>query len=679
VLEFADRPSWSLSIAEGRATVLLGPGDRRFDAGAVFSRIPRTRIRSVEATPEGLVLELGCDCSVTAFEVRDSALAIDVSDGATGPALRDVSTTASVGTEAEEIPAPPVVTAPPPLRAPLPTAEREAPVLQPPAVPPPSRPTLAELPPAPETDPGPMRPGAAEGPEGRVLSDLTEAIARATTQGNLRLAPVPREGAPAPPEALAADPGAGNLRLRLPGEEAWLTEEAPDGTDCQDGASYDVASWVPDDLSAAEAIAGFQAGLASDLDAIDEDQAVALARLYVGLGFGAEARAVLAALAPRHPDTALLEEMARIVDGAPPQGGILETEADCPGRAQLWVALTSGEAAKASDVIVAIGELPIALRRQLAPRVMSTLIARGDEPAAEAVRGTIERTEGPHGAPFALAAARMEAERAPDPDLATLRGLVGDRSPSSDEALAVLLEIARERASALDSGTLARAETRADDLRGTELGTRIGTGLIHAYLRAADFGRAAAWLSTIVETEALPPDGRAALAADFFSALTARGTDEDLLVQAARFEGPVSDLVRGEPAGIATAARLLDLGFSRLAERYLPEVPTAPDTLLLGARARLLAADPTGALALLEAVDPRAPDHSMLRAEAIRALGRAEEAPETPAPPAQPVPAEEAAEPDAPAVAGGTARALVQASEEARRQVDALLASAPSP
>ncbi len=80
VLEFGERPPWSLRLGDRRATVLLGPGDRRLDAKDVFARIPRTRIRAVTATAEGLELELGCDCAVTAFEVRRAALAIDVAD-----------------------------------------------------------------------------------------------------------------------------------------------------------------------------------------------------------------------------------------------------------------------------------------------------------------------------------------------------------------------------------------------------------------------------------------------------------------------------------------------------------------------------------------------------------------------------------------------------------------------
>jgi hypothetical protein len=636
----------------------------------------------VTGRAEGLEIELGCDCVVTAFEVRGAALAIDVADpGARPAALRNVTPTAATGSEADgeqgdgASTQPVIGAAPLPIVAPTEASgpgavgrDASAPVRVPQAV----------LPTTPVPEAGHSGPGD-DGTRGAVLSELTEAIARATTQGKLRLAETPDGAAAVPPAALLADPAATNLRLRLPGEEAWLPEAPPEGVNCRDAGSFDVASWVPADLKPAEALAALQSRLAPDLDSIDEARAVELARLYVGLGFGAEARAVLSALAPRHPETALLEEMARIVDGEPVQDGILAAEAACPGRAQLWAALATGEPGDARAVVVAVGELPVALRRLLAPRVMSSLHAEGDGAAAEAVRGTIERTEGPHGAPFTLAAARIEAGRSTTPDLAEVRGLAAGGAPSADEALAVLLEVARDRGEVLDPGTLARAENRAEDLRGTELALRLEIGLIHAHVQADDFPRAAAWLSRVIAAGGAPPAGKAALAQDFFAALAARGTEEDLLVHAAGFAGGASDLVRQDPAGAAVAARLVDLGFPGLALDYLPQAPADPQTLTLAARARLLSSDAEGALALLDGADPRDAAQAQLRAEALRALGRAAETDRTAA----------ASEGDlsriapeigaGPAAEPGTARALVQASEAARQRIDALLAGAPAP
>ena len=691
VLEFGARPDWSLTLGDRQARLLLAPGERSFDTGEVFRRIPRTRIRSVTVTDEGLDLTLGCDCRVTAFEVRGAALAIDVADGGgDAPGIRNVTPTAATETLSPET-APPAVeaAAPLPIRAPD-TVEAQVPRAA--GDPPPPRPLLAALPEAPAPDPEPgTEPGSAAA-QGQVLSDLTTAIARATTQGNLRLAGAPPGVPAAPAEALLADPAAGNLRLRLPGEEAWLPETPPAGLDCLDPAAFDVASWVPDDRTPSEAMAALQSGLATDLDTIGEAQAIALARFYLGIGFGAEARAVLAALAPRHPETALLEDMARIVDGEPVQTDLLAGQAGCPGRAQLWFALATGEEGSARDIVVAVGELPLALRRLLAPRVMARLAAEGDAPAAEAIRGTIERAEGPHGDPFALAAAQIEARNDRDPGLAAIRGLAAGRSPEADEALAALLEVAWDKGERLDGAILARAETRSEDLRGTALGTRLDVGLIHAHLLRDDFGPAAERFERLLAAEAVAPDNLAALARALFLALGARGADEALLIHAAALAGRASDLVREEPAGAAVAARLVDLGLPGLAERYLPPDPAETAARRLAARARLEAGDAEGALALLAGVDPRDAEAAALRDAALRLRARADAADGEAADgdgPGGDGPDEDWAGSNPQPVAGseaeplpaapGSARALVAASEEARRQVDALLAAAPQP
>jgi hypothetical protein len=40
VLEFDERPPWSLQVEGGRATLMLGPGERTFRTQDVFMRIP---------------------------------------------------------------------------------------------------------------------------------------------------------------------------------------------------------------------------------------------------------------------------------------------------------------------------------------------------------------------------------------------------------------------------------------------------------------------------------------------------------------------------------------------------------------------------------------------------------------------------------------------------------------
>jgi hypothetical protein len=438
-------------------------------------------------------------------------------------------------------------------------------------------------------------------------------------------------------------------------------------------------------VGAAQAIGALRASLAADLDAMDEGRAIDLARLYVSLGFGAEARAVLKAMAPRHPDTALLSAMAKVVDGEPSPPDAFET--DCPGRAQLWVALSTGTVADAEAVRLAVLELPLTLRRHLAAGLISASLEVGDSFTAEAIRASIERAAGPHGARFDLAAARIDSEREADQGLRRIRGLASEASPASDDALILLLDVANKHGSAVEDATLALAATRAEDLRATAPGTRLEIGLVKALLRNDDFAEAAARLSDAIAAGILPDDEIAMLAKAFLSALADRASDSEVLVHASALRAELSVLVRDGPVRAAIASRLLDLGLPGLAQDYLPDPSSGAAALALAARERLLSGDAASALAILEGMAEPDPDTLTMKAAALGSLGRNQEAaalrmalengggpPEAgtaePAPPG---------EPDRAYVQADSPRERVAASEEARREIDALLAAFPAP
>jgi hypothetical protein len=682
VMDFPERPEWSLRMAERRATIILPPGDWTVDAAAVFAEFSQTRIADVRGGGGGMELEFGCDCRVIAFEQGDTSLAIDVSNPGRNAVLHNVQATSSdgaTGQAADAETAPAVLSAPPP---PISYAgrvgDRAPPGPGPDGDSPQGRTAARALPSPPEPEQPPPPGGEPPRAAGSLLTELAKGIARATTQGALRLAPRSEEPPGAPPRGSAA-PAAANLRLRLPGEEAWLPREAPPESDCPEDAAFDAAGWGPGDSGAAEAISALRLALSEDIDAVDEDTALQLARLYISLGFGAEARAVLDAMAPRHPETARLSAMAHLVDGEPAPRGSLDRLAECPGRAQLWVALATGTATESEAVMVAVSELPLALRRHVAPRLIDIFLSAGDAATAGAIRAAIDRAAGPHGAPFDLAAAQIDMEREAPASLRTIRELASDTTPSSDDALTVLLEVAHERGEAVDPASIALAETRADDLQGTPAGARLQTGLIRALLRMGDFGEAA----TRLTSDGVPAEATATLAAEFFSALSERGPDEAVLIHAAGLRDTLSGLVRDNTAGAALASRLLDLDLPLLARDYLPDVPADAATAALTARLHLQTGDPAAALAALDRIGGAEPDHLRLRADALRALGQWEDAQAIRATiDAEPASVETGGQQGAippPVNSDDSPGALVDASEEARQRIDALLATVPAP
>ena len=88
VLPIGEATAWSLKQSGRRATLTLNRPRIEFDTRRVFDRIPRKRLVALgQDGPAGaLVLDLGCECEVSAFKQGESYLVIDISDGKAGPA-----------------------------------------------------------------------------------------------------------------------------------------------------------------------------------------------------------------------------------------------------------------------------------------------------------------------------------------------------------------------------------------------------------------------------------------------------------------------------------------------------------------------------------------------------------------------------------------------------------------
>lgn len=629
VLEFAERPAWTVRTSGETAEIVLSPAAHAFDLSRIFERIPRTRVRDVEVTESGIRLRLACACRVAVFAIRDAAIAIDVADGipsqglvaveqtsatdSAPPAAQESRPSTAKGAEVGPVMPPPRIGArTPDVVAPAPHPGRNAAQIDASAPLPDAAP---DAPPIPETPPE-LR--------SATLERLAEGVARAASQGTLRLVPgTSTSEIPVPP--IGAASGA-NLRLRIPGEEDWLSDGSVLRKHCIDQDRLDVGTWSAPDVKPADQIASAWRQVADAADVLDENRALDLARLFVSFGFGAEARGVITALAPRHPDAEVIEALSFVVDADTVPAGALADQADCPGRAQLWLTLATGIPGTPEDVLVAVSELPLALRRHLSARLIATFLEAGDKSTAEAIRATVDRAAGPHGDGFDLAAAHLDAADRRPHGMRTVRDLARSASPVADEALALHLALGNDGGPPPEPPALARAEIRADDLRGTETGVRLESELIMAALRMEDFELAGARLADAISADILPKERADALVAEYVRALAERASDETLLIHAAAMRETIVSRSDGGSERSALAQRLADLGFGRLARDYFPARGEAISDPALAAEVLLLSGDALGALALLEAQE--APDERQLgvRAAALRALDRPQEA-----------------------------------------------------
>ena len=252
-------------------------------------------------------------------------------------------------------------------------------------------------------------------------------------------------------------------------------------------------------------IARHRRALLGEFDRADPDSALALVRLYVANGMGAEALQLLAAFAPAAPESPVLAALAWLVEGrALPRPNLLSVPG-CGGQHALWQAFDAaldGRHAEAVTLEAAadggLGQVARGVRGRIAARLGLAAAAAKHWDAARRLSAMAERGLAPDdrlgGAMLTLLEARLDLadgdRAAAGARLAALRG-----APSwvGAEALLMLADLA----TAEPDGTPVALDPLRRDLgvlatsrRGTPLGTR--AFLAEARVTALAFGREAA-------------------------------------------------------------------------------------------------------------------------------------------------------------------------------------------
>lgn len=380
-----------------------------------------------------------------------------------------------------------------------------------------------------------------------------------------------------------------------------------------------------------------RATLVQEFDRPSTAAAMDLARLYIRFGFGAEALQVLNKTGAGGGEAAILIDAATVVDsGVASSGGALEGAARCPGATATW-RLAAGLQPSSLDLATAtwrdaalraFEELPLLLRRRLAPRAVETLTAMGHPDLAEAFRTRLDRAPGDHGRRWDLAVARLLYAQGED---VRADSLLSRAAASGDDVGAeALLEVAQRQMAqdrALSEDLIERLASASSSRDGTLLGRQL--------LVAELFGRAGQHqLKEVLGLIALEKETRAGRQEDLDSAMRAilKETFAHEVGQAAYAEailahltsfgtGPTWDSTR-----IAVAHELTEVGLANVAQDVLAPVIArgGADGRIAAAAAQIALGRPTEALLLLQPLDDgRA---SRVEAEALAADGRYEAA-----------------------------------------------------
>ena len=475
---------------------------------------------------------------------------------------------------------------------------------------------------------------------------LLRQLSRAAAQGVIKVAGPTLEAAaqsngPAPPQPEPAmpdepsppvesgDPVERHLNITTvvdrdkPVQEGLqgLTDE---GRACLSPELTDVAAWGPDDPTVSP-LDSLRATLVLEFDKPNPTAIATLAKRYIYLGFGAEAKALIKAFDVDLENRDILMQLAEIMDAGQVAGpGPLPDQVSCRTEAAMWGVLAvpnirAGVDIDRKAVLRAFSALPPHLRELLGPTLADHFLGARDIETATTIRNLIDRALGERDAGFKILEASIDSQEG-DTQAAIdkLQTVAMEGGPREAEAVASLLEAKLKTGAPISESTALLAESLAVEYRGTALGRRLTRAAILGFAKS---GRIAATFERInIALERGDLDQAEAdelrLATHLHNAK--ESSDVDFLTNF--FANRIgADALTGDGRATrrAIAERLLSLGLPETALSLYGSTRTGleePDQLLL-ARANLAVGRTAEAQKALQGLE--GPEAEMLAAKAL--------------------------------------------------------------
>ncbi|SEM52375.1 hypothetical protein SAMN04488103_101381 [Gemmobacter aquatilis] len=583
VITLAEPTRWKFGRSEDGYELRLDRAGIVFDLEHVFTRIPKTRIGAVASAGESrLTVTASCACHAEFFEFRPGIFVIDLKDGTPADgsgfetALED-SVPENHGSE------------------------------------------MAYG----WSDAQPMvKPGAAaEGPAAALqTSMMRESLLRELSLG------AARGLVDMKPIAASGFDGAGQMtgQIRIgddigfdPHQGGGIAPMPAQSDICIEDAQLAMQDWTRSESPQVE-IAGLREGLLKEFDKPDVGAVEKAAQSYLSLGFGLEARQLIAQFAPEMTSAPLLMSLGALVDGEHDPADTFGGMENCDTAAAMWSVLARphlrpSERINAAAIVRAFSVLPPWLRRSLVLPLGERLLEQGDLEAARRISDAADRVS-PQGV---TGAALIDAEllmRGGETAKAQkkLLAIAGERGALEPEALIAHVELAAAQKSAVSPAIISDLSALVQQHSGLDLELRLLHALILAEALNGDFGAA-------MKDAERAPEARA----EVWSLLAETGPDTAVLEFAVLGQaGPRPEVSR--ETGIRFAERLVRLGFGEEAALWLSAV--APESgsrteqeRLLFARIALAGRNALSALRHLAGIS--SPEATKIRAEAQMQLG----------------------------------------------------------
>lgn len=406
-----------------------------------------------------------------------------------------------------------------------------------------------------------------------------------------------------------------------------VTRLMGDGDGCIPDPALDIAAWGgegPYDRQIAEA----RMGLVGEFDRPDPVAVERVARLYVFLGMGAEARQVLTAFRYEPVNAGVLHDVARLMDGLDlPAESRLPTMAGCNGAVALWAFLGMSDPTaevNVNAVLRSFSALPGQLRMLVGERLSDRLLARGDEAAARTVLNAMGRATAGADRHVAALDAEMEigGDHAPEAEVALLE-IATTNDPLSRRSLAAVLQSRLDRGMVSEPAQIEAAAALAFEHRLDPEGAVFADLEIRSRALAGEIATA---LDAFERWQADVPEADKTATFDGLLAAVLTKADDQLFAKVilSYLGEPEFQDISG-PLRLDIARRLNDLGFADQSGLVLSgSTEDAQAAATERARAALALGAPTEVFAILEAVDGASAGR--LRAQALSMLGQHDQA-----------------------------------------------------
>lgn len=391
-----------------------------------------------------------------------------------------------------------------------------------------------------------------------------------------------------------------------------FSEATASGIRCFSGVETELSEWG--DPIGARDLGSIRRSAVAEDGMITQAGRLRLARYYLSLGFGAEARHLALGM-PKSDARDLIEAIGEILDHGKSGSDIFEGQITCQGAVSLWALLakpvSQADLPQSTDAILAsFSALPRHLRSHLGP-VLSERLRRAGEPenartALNAVTraGGGSRRQDLTAARLALIGTNAEEARK------ELERLTRGTDFTSAEALVELLLDAQRRSEPPKENWVDDAPSLIRATQGTDIAEKLSISALRSHVPLGRFDALRRSLNT--ELPGLTSDVRTSIAKLALTAISQIEDDDEFVRSEIGFSKLVSPEDLPEVGDVALIERLYDLGLPQRALRYLPVLPETQNSLALTSKVLLANGSVEQAMALVQ-------DSETASSKAIRA------------------------------------------------------------